>query len=185
MNWIDISILVIISFSILIGIFRGFIREVLSLLNWSSAIFATFYFHDKAVALLSRCIESVSMCSIAAFVIVFLVFIIIGSLLTHFIGFKVKKSGLSGTDRMLGLIFGFLRGVLVAAIIVTMVSFTPIKAQKVWKEAMILPAFVPLVKWLNTTFSEKITVALEEPTLKSKLTSFSTVKKIQSVLNDD
>ncbi len=162
MNWIDISIFLVVSLSVLIGIFRGFIREALSLVNWGLAIFASVYFHELAQSYLKNSIESPAVRSIAAFAAVFIVFIIIGSLLTHCVGFLVRKSGLGGTDRMLGLMFGFVRGVLVSAVLLAVMSFTPVKTQKTWQEAMMLPTFQPLVYWLNDNVSSKMTVAMKE-----------------------
>lgn len=169
MNWIDISILSIIGLSVIIGIFRGFIREVLSLVNLGVAIFASKYFHDVAQGYLQNFIDSTSIRSVVAFVVVFVIFIVIGSVLTHFIGFLVKKSGLGGTDKFLGLLFGFVRGSLVCAIILAGVSFSSFKTQPSWQKASLIPVFSPLIEWFNNNLSEKVTTAFREPSLQKNL----------------
>lgn len=188
MNWIDISILVVVLLSVVIGIFRGFVKEVLSLINWGTAVFASIYFHESAQQYLKGSIDSQTASSIAAFVAVFLVFLILGSLITHFIGYLVKKSGLGGTDRMLGLMFGFVRGVMVSAVLLAAISFTPVKSQKIWQDAIILPTFKPIVAWLNTNISEHMTETFDEnkkAATEQAIQRASQLKTIQELLDEE
>lgn len=187
MNWIDATILAIVILSVVIGIFRGFVKEVLSLINWGGAIFATIYFHEKAQNYLKAYIDSETVLSMASFAAVFLIFIIAGSLVTHFIGYLVKKSGLGGTDRMLGLVFGFARGVLVSAVLLAAVSFTPVKSQKTWQDSLILPIFNPVVAWLNTNISSHLTDSFEgkNPLQEKMIKNPSTLKTVQEILSTE
>lgn len=160
-NWVDIAVLSVIGLSVLIGIFRGFIREALSLVNWGLAIAAGVYCHDWAVAYLASYIHSEPVRSVVAFGGVFFIVLIICSIISHLIGLLVKKSGLGGTDRMLGLVFGFCRGLLVCAVILLVMSFTPVKSQAVWKEAVSVPFFVPMMAWLNDNIPSQVNIAKE------------------------
>lgn len=161
MNWIDAGILSIIGLSIIIGIFRGFIREALSLVNWGLAIGGGVYFHDYASQYLVKYIASDAIRSIAAFGSVFLVILRVCSLLSHFISILVRKSGLGGTDRMLGVIFGFVRGVLVCSILLLVVSFSSVKNDPVWQQAAFTPYFQPIMSWLSENVPDKVNIAKE------------------------
>lgn len=159
MNWIDISILSVVGLSILIGIFRGFIREALSLVNWGLAIGGGVYFHDTVSNYLSNTIHSEMVRSVIAFGGIFLTILIICSLISHLISALVKKSGLGGTDRVLGLVFGFLRGALVCSVMLLIISFSPIKSQSTWQQAILLPYFKPVMAWLNDNVPEQVNIA--------------------------
>lgn len=159
MNWIDILILSMVGLSVLIGIFRGFIREALSLVSWGLAIAGGIYFHDMASNYFSTWISNPAMRSVVGFGAVFLVILIVCSLIAHLIGFLVKKSGLGGTDRMLGVVFGFVRGVLICGVCLLVVSFSPLKNNEVWQSSTLRPYFHPLMAWLNDNVPDKLNVA--------------------------
>lgn len=159
MNWVDVGVLSVVGLSILIGIFRGFIREALSLVSCGVAIVCGIYFHDAGAEYLSTWISSAPIRSVAAFGLVFVCVLIICSIISHLIGFLVKKSGLSGTDRMLGLIFGFVRGVLICGVMLLVVSFSPLKQNPVWRESFMVPQFQPLMAWLNENVPDKVNFA--------------------------
>ena len=175
MNWIDTAILSVIGLSILIGIFRGFVREAMSLVNWTLAIGGGIYFHDLASGYLKNYIASDAIRSVVAFGIVFLIILISCSIITHFISLLVRKSGLGGTDRMLGLVFGFVRGILVCSILLLVVSFSPVKKQPIWHQAMFTPYFNPIMSWLNDNVPDKVNFA------KDALDKSSTPKKDSNV----
>lgn len=170
MNWIDVAILCVVVLSILIGIMRGFIKEALSLINWGVAIGGSIYFHDLAESYLSKYIESMPVRSVVAYAIIFVIILIMGSIISHFISFLVKKSGLGGTDRMLGVLFGFIRGVLVCSVILVLVGFSPIKKQEFWKQSQLLPYFSPIMAWINNSVPEQVNMAKDsfqqEPKIK-------------------
>ncbi len=159
MNWIDVSVLAVVLLSVLIGVMRGFIKEALSLLNWGLAVTGSIYFHDISESYLSKFIDSLPVRSVVAYGVVFLVILVTGSIISHLISFIVKKSGLGGTDRMLGILFGFIRGVLVCSICLIVVSFTPIKKQVIWQHSQALPYFEPLMNWINDAVPEQVNIA--------------------------
>ena len=81
-------------------------------------------------------------------VILFVVTLILGGLVNYLIGQLVEYTGLSGTDRALGLVFGALRGVLVvSAILFFMDSFTPSASSDWWQASQLIPEFSKIIEW--------------------------------------
>ena len=149
MIWADIAILVIISVSALISLLRGFIREVLSLFAWVLAFWlALTYTHAYAVVL-DGIISQPSLRLAAAFLVLFVGTLLVAALVNIFISKAMRKSGLSGTDRMLGLIFGILRGTLAVAILVLLAGLTPLPKEHWWTQSTLLLHFQNLALFIR------------------------------------
>ena len=97
---VDYIVLIAFLVSVVVGFFRGFFKEALSLATWIIAIWLTWKFSWVVEPLFSG-IESPALKIWAARLLVFIVVLILGALLNHFIGILVEKTGLSGTDRVL------------------------------------------------------------------------------------
>lgn len=150
---IDFLIIGIVVFSLLVSLWRGFVREVLSLASWIIAFFIASKFYQPMAQLLLQ-FESVYLQNsellrngIAA-AILFIASLIVGAVINALIAKLVDKTGLSGTDRVLGAGFGILRGVfIVAAILFFLDTFTQFNQSELWKESQLIPHFDFIVKW--------------------------------------
>ncbi|VAW89001.1 Colicin V production protein [hydrothermal vent metagenome] len=145
MIWIDIAILAVVGISVIISLVRGFVRESLSLAGLIAAIAASFYLSQPASQLLEGTVETPSLRLIIAVVALFVVTLFAVAILNFFIGKLIKVSGLSGTDRMIGVIFGVLRGVLVVAVLVVLASMTTLPEDPWWQASALLGYFEQLV----------------------------------------
>lgn len=155
-NWVDYIIIAIIALSVLISVMRGFVREVISLVIWVAAIAVSFIFYRYIADLLVNFIHSDSVRLVVSFVGLFLVTLVLGILINYLIGQLVANTGLSGTDRVLGIIFGVARGILVVVLLMMLMSLTPFDKESVWQESVLVPHFQPLEDWLSSFFPESM-----------------------------
>lgn len=144
---IDYIIIGIIAFSILVSLLRGFVREVLSLGSWVVAFIVASQFYPYLAAYLTQ-IESMYIRNGTAIGILFVLTVIVGAIVNYVISQLVDKTGLSGTDRVLGAIFGLVRGALiVAALLFFMDTFTNFEQTDWWKESQLIPYFGFIIEW--------------------------------------
>ena len=147
MVWIDYAILAIVGISTLISLVRGFVKEAVSLVIWISAFFIASHFYVNLASLLTNISDQV-LRNAAAIAILFITTLILGALVNYLIGQLVSKTGLSGTDRLLGLVFGALRGVLItSAVLFFMDAFTPASSTAWWASSQLIPVFTLIVEW--------------------------------------
>jgi membrane protein required for colicin V production len=150
MVWVDFLIIGIILISALISIVRGFVKEVFSLASWILAFWVALLFYPHLATLLADYVVTPSIRSFAAFTSLFVVTLILGALVNHLISTLVKKTGLSGTDRMLGIFFGIIRGVAIVTLLVLAAGATPMTQDDWWQNALLLEHFEKLAVWLQT-----------------------------------
>ncbi|MCK3656917.1 colicin V synthesis protein [Pasteurellaceae bacterium Macca] len=150
---IDAFILGIIVFSLLVSLWRGFIQEVMSLAGWVVAFFIASKFYPYLSGYLLQVDSpylqnSEYLRNGVAAGILFLAVIIVSAIINALLGQLVTKTGLSGTDRVLGAAFGVLRGIfIVAAILFFLDTFTTFNQSELWKESKLIPHFDFIVKW--------------------------------------
>ena len=147
MVWIDYAILAVIGISTLISLVRGFVKEAVSLVIWFSAFFIASSFYLKLATLLTN-ISEPFLRNAASIAILFISTLILGALINYLIGQLVSKTGLSGTDRVLGLGFGALRGALVvSAMLFFMDAFSSAASTDWWQASQLIPEFTLVVEW--------------------------------------
>jgi len=156
MVWVDVAIIIIVTLSALISVLRGFVKEALSLVAWVLAFWVAFTFHQNLATILSEYIDTPSLRLISAFALLFVVTLIIAALVNNLISTLVKKSGLTGTDRMLGVIFGIARGTVIVAILVLMAGLTQLPADPWWQDSIFIKHFQEMAIWLKSFLPEDI-----------------------------
>jgi len=145
MNWADYAIVIILAVSSLISIKRGFIKEALSLLIWVAAFLIANHFSAPLASLLEAQITTPSLRQVSAFGLLFVATLLVGAAVNYLISTLVKVTGLSGTDRLLGMLFGFARGTLIIlAAVVYVPKFLPIDKDIWWQQSMLIPHFVSM-----------------------------------------
>lgn len=147
MNWVDYTIIGIITISALISLVRGFIKEALSLISWISAFFIASHFYVYISDYFTYFDEDFFRNAVAI-VVLFIATLLVFAVVNHIIGELIKKIGLSGIDRILGIFLGLLRGILFTAALLFIVdTFTPLSKNIAWKDSLLIPHFDFIIRW--------------------------------------
>jgi membrane protein required for colicin V production len=161
MAWIDIAIIALVILSAVLSLFRGFVKEALALASWLVALWVAMIFYEDLAIVLSEWIAEPSIQNIAAFSILFIGILLIGALINYLASKLVVKTGLAMTDRMLGVIFGVARGIVIVAILVLFAGLTPMPQDSWWQSSQLIGYFQDFALWMReylpTDISENIT----------------------------
>lgn len=146
MLWVDLAIIGIILLSALVGFTRGLLREVLSFVIWLGAVFVAWMFHKELAAELTRWVASPTVRLGAAFLILVFGILILGAIFGHLLSMLVEKTGLTGTDRGLGVVFGAARGAVLVAMLVFLGALTPLPEDHWWQSSFLIGRFQSLAE---------------------------------------
>ena len=149
MSGVDYAILGIITLSAAIGIWRGFVREALSLAVWVSAFWLAYAGASVAESYLDGWIVDQSLRLVAAFVLLFLCVHIAGFVISRLLSTLIRSIGLKGVDRVAGAGFGVVRGVVVVAAIILVAGLTPVVDDPVWQESYMIAVIENGLAWVE------------------------------------
>ena len=156
MIWVDYVILAVIGISALISVLRGFMREAISLAGWILAFWIALTFAEELAAVLERHVSVPTLRIGIAFFALFISTLLVTALVNFLVGLLVETTGLSGTDRMLGIIFGAGRGVLVVELLVILAGLTALPQDGWWHESMLIGHFERLAVQLRGVLPPEI-----------------------------
>ena len=132
---VDWILLAVLGLSLLLGMWRGIVQEVLSLAGWVAAFYVSQMFAPQAAAWLPMEGSSQMLRYAAGFVVVFIAVLIGTALVSWLIKKLVSAVGLGPLDRLLGSLFGLMRGVVILLAVTVLVGMTPMRDTEAWKQA--------------------------------------------------
>lgn len=145
-NWIDIVISVVVLLSFLFGLWRGLVKEVLSLVTWVAALIVARVYSDDFAPSLASTFEGETTRLVAAFAILFLATLVTGALVNHLMAKLISFAGLALTDRLLGGLFGLARGGLIAMLGI-FVAGNFFSESLAWQESRLIPIGRDAIEW--------------------------------------
>lgn len=156
MNIADAVILVVTVLSCLFGLWRGLIREVLSLATWVAALAITYLYYERVAATLVDIIGNETARYAVAIVLLFVVVMLLGSLLSHLLANLLSLSGMAFTDKLLGGVFGVARGAVIVMVGIfllrTTVEFAP--ETPWWQQSVLIPHGEAMIERSRMTLEE-------------------------------
>jgi len=156
MHWIDIAIIVVLGLTILVGLWRGFIHEILSIIAWIAAFLAARIFSPDFAQWLAAYVETQAVIMLLAWLIPFLLAFITVNLVRVVLKSMVNMVGLKPVDRLFGAVFGAAKGVLLITAIVLVAQLAVSKSGSAFKsESKMLPYFQEAALWFLETLDQQ------------------------------
>lgn len=135
MSWFDFAVIVVVGLSILLGAWRGLVREVFSLAGWVVAFVLALLFAADLAGLLPKSFANQSVRTALAAIFIFVVVLLSAGLSGKLLARAFRAAGLGVTDRALGGVFGLARGTLITLAAVLVAGFTTLPKEPFWREA--------------------------------------------------
>ena len=132
---VDWILLAVLGLSLLLGMWRGIVQEVLSLAGWVAAFYVSQMNAPQAAAWLPMEGSSQMLRYAAGFVVVFIAVLIATVLVSWMVKKLVSAVGLGPLDRLLGSLFGLMRGMVILLAVTVLVGMTPMRETEAWKQA--------------------------------------------------
>jgi membrane protein required for colicin V production len=149
MNGADWVIIAILALSVIVGLWRGLVREAISLLVWIAAVAAAIAFGEQVSGWIGERVALPSVRMALGYGSVFVVVLAVGALVGWLVGRIVRGAGIGGTDRLMGLGFGLLRGGVIVAALILVLGYTPFARDPWWQQSQLIPRFEPVAAWLR------------------------------------
>lgn len=146
---VDYAILGILLISSFISLVRGFVKEALSLVGWVLAFWVSLSFAVPLSKLFESSSDDPTLRLIIAFIALFVLSLIVSSVINFFATRLVQRTGLTGTDRFLGVIFGFLRGAVLVSVLVLLAGLTTLPREDWWDDSFLLFRFQAIAMWIR------------------------------------
>lgn len=150
MTWVDYCILFAFIASVLVGVWRGFTREILSLATWIVAFVAAWLLGSALAGRLSPWIGDPVLREAAGSALVFLVALFVGAVVTHFVVIAVRDSRFSPADRTMGGGLGLVRGAIAVSLFVVVAGRMGAGEDRWWQDSVLIDRFTPLARGFET-----------------------------------
>src|SRR5205085_10526043 len=156
----DYLVLGIVGVSVLLALWRGFVREVIALVGWVAALAASVLYSSKFADMLPASWGAHGVRFLIAFVLIFIVTLLLFGLLAWLVSRLLRAIGLGFLDRMLGGVFGLARGLLIVMVLVLFAGLTTLPQHEWWRGATLAQpleiAAMAVRPWLPLDFAKQL-----------------------------
>ncbi len=140
MTWFDFGVLIVLGVSLVISLFHGLIREMVSLAGWVGGFILAALFGGRVAGLMPQSLGPL-LGALLGFLLVFVSILVIGWVGGLALSSAVRASGLGPADRALGVIFGLVRGLIIVLVVVLLAGLTPLPREPFWRDAVLSGPF--------------------------------------------
>ncbi len=160
MTSFDYAVLTIIGLSIIFSVMRGMVREILAILGWVAAFYVGRTYTNQLLPMVPADVPTEALRVLAAFLVLFLATLLLASLLGIALSAIIKKIGLGWLNRLLGALFGVLRGLVIVCILVFLAGLTELPKDARWRNAMfsapIEALVISLLPWVPESIAKHV-----------------------------
>lgn len=160
MTVFDYVFLAVLLLSAIVGMWRGLVSEIVSLLAWVLALLAAWRYAGEAAQLLAGVIAEPAWRHVAGFGLIFVAVLLVAALLRFLLRELLKAVGLGGADRIFGAFFGLARGLAIAFAVVLLGGLLGVAREPWWTDAMFAPpleaAVLTAKPWLPDAVASRI-----------------------------
>ena len=160
MTWLDYAVIGVFAMSVVLGAWRGLVREVISIVGWVIAFLAANLLAGPLGPAMPQAIPSPELRVAAAYLAVFVGSLFVTALAGLLLSKIVKAVGLGGVDRLLGALFGAVRGLLIAVVAGLLAGLTSAPRQPYWRDSasgpLLAQAALALKPLLPQSFAERL-----------------------------
>jgi membrane protein required for colicin V production len=139
MNWLDYLLIVLVACSLIAGIMRGLLREVIALVTWIAAIWVAWHYSSLVESYLGGALANENVRTWAARALIFIVIVLVGGVIGLLVSHLVRLSIFNGTDRAVGGLFGLLRGLVMAGLFVMLCHAVRLEGEPWWHRSLLVP----------------------------------------------
>ena len=151
---VDWAIIAVLGLSILLSLWRGFVREAVSLAGWIAAFVVANMFVGEMATFLQQWIANVTGRYVAAYALLFAGMLMVAGIVGKLSAQVVKVTGLTLLDRLLGTVFGFARGIIIVLVVVYVLRQLAPPQNLLWlDESQLMPHVDMLGQWVQASFS--------------------------------
>lgn len=188
-TWLDIVLIGLLSISTLVGVLRGFIKEVLSLVSWGLAAFASYRLGAMMAIYLTPHIQEPVLVLAIAYTVVFLMALIVFSIISYMISRLLSPSGVSLMDRLFGCLYGVARATGVISILILIGYFLNLNKQDWWQDSQSIGHFEPIAQELKAYLPISIANGIEhvatDATDDARTTTAEVTSDVTSEITDE
>jgi len=186
MNWIDILVLLVIGLSVLSGFMAGFARVGVGFIATMLGIFLGFWCYGVVAAYVLDYVSSKAIANLVGFFAIFIGIVLLGAVVGRMLAKFFKWVGLSWFDRILGGAFGLVRGIVMAAALITvLLAFAPQPPPRSVVESKTMPYVIDASNVLAALTPREVKEAFQETKEKvKKIWSEKTAKPAPEVRHE-
>lgn len=165
MTWFDYAVITIVILSVLLGCWRGLVYEAISLLGWIAAYVIARWQAAHLALWLPATLGTEAVRIALAFVMVFVATLLVSTIAAWLISKLIKLAGLGAMDKVLGALFGVLRGMLIVLTLVLLAGLTSLPQQAFWRDALLSQPLEKMAQiskvWLPDNLVQRINYGIK------------------------
>ncbi|MCF6190657.1 MAG: CvpA family protein [Cocleimonas sp.] len=161
-NYIDITIVVIILITALIGFMRGLVWMATFIATWIVAGFLAFTYKDQLASALPIKLGSDFAQTALAALLIFLGVLIVGAIINAIFNKLIKSVGFGTFDRILGIGLGALLGALAISLLTMLLGLTELPKQEAWAKSKFIPKFQEAAAWIKSKVPDDINKYIDD-----------------------